>query len=193
MNVWSHTRVDWGLQVEMHCRLNCLHGYWRMFANRNWLHIARCDASWSGASLSEFIMNLLEWSLSWAGTWHISLGFSHQSMCERNWEAQRKANCEGASSRGTPQSLVPTTQFQLLRKMHKFDLCPCFCSCQGISVTWVCIKCVQVSERDDRLLAETMQKLGDSNQDVDGDADSEEEEDQGMGTGDLDGAGLVEL
>ncbi|KAH9538889.1 hypothetical protein CY35_15G031400 [Sphagnum magellanicum] len=50
-----------------------------------------------------------------------------------------------------------------------------------------------VSERDDRLLAETMQKLGDSNQDVDGDADSEEEEDQGMGTGDLDGAGLVEL
>ncbi|CAK9205797.1 unnamed protein product [Sphagnum troendelagicum] len=50
-----------------------------------------------------------------------------------------------------------------------------------------------VSERDDRLLAETMQKLGDSNQDVDGDADSEEEEDQGMGTGDLDGASLVEL
>ncbi len=50
-----------------------------------------------------------------------------------------------------------------------------------------------MSERDDRLLAETMQKLGDSNQDVDGDADSEEEEDQGMGTGDLDGAGLVEL
>jgi hypothetical protein len=50
-----------------------------------------------------------------------------------------------------------------------------------------------VSERDDWLLAETMQKLGDSNQDVDGDADSEEEADQGMGTGDLDGAGLVEL
>ncbi len=60
-------------------------------------------------------------------------------------------------------------------------------------ITWVCIECIQVSERDDRLLAETMQKLGDSNQDVDGDMDSEEEEDQGMGAADLDGAGLVEL
>jgi translation initiation factor 2 subunit 1 len=50
-----------------------------------------------------------------------------------------------------------------------------------------------VSERDDRLLAETMQKLGDSNQDVDGDMDSEEEEDQGMGTADFEEAGLVEL
>jgi hypothetical protein len=60
-------------------------------------------------------------------------------------------------------------------------------------ITWVCIECIQVSERDDRLLAETMQKLGDSNQDVDGDMDSEEEEDQGMGTADFEEAGLVEL
>jgi hypothetical protein len=51
----------------------------------------------------------------------------------------------------------------------------------------------QVSERDDRLLAETMQKLGDSNQDVDGDMDSEEEEDQGMGAADLEEVGLVDL
>ncbi|KAJ7547578.1 hypothetical protein O6H91_08G092900 [Diphasiastrum complanatum] len=51
----------------------------------------------------------------------------------------------------------------------------------------------RVSERDDRLLAEKMQKLGDENKEVDGDIDSEEEEDTGMGEIDVDaGSGLTE-
>eukprot|EP00249_Psilotum_nudum_P006209 c19545_g1_i1 orf=129-1244(+) len=50
-----------------------------------------------------------------------------------------------------------------------------------------------VSERDDRLLAEHMQKLGEANQEVDGDRDSEEEEDTGMGEVDVEsGIGLTE-
>ncbi|CAM6094615.1 unnamed protein product [Calypogeia fissa] len=43
-----------------------------------------------------------------------------------------------------------------------------------------------VSERDDRLLAETMQNLGEANAEVDGDRDSEEE-DTGMGEVDVEG------
>lgn len=47
---------------------------------------------------------------------------------------------------------------------------------------------VQVSERDDRLLAEHMQKLTDQNTEVDGDVDEDDdEEDTGMGDIDLDG------
>lgn len=50
-----------------------------------------------------------------------------------------------------------------------------------------------VSERDDRLLAETLQKLGDANREVDGDLDSEEDEDTGMGNVDVEGvSGLLE-
>lgn len=41
----------------------------------------------------------------------------------------------------------------------------------------------QVSERDDRLLAETLAKLDGANKEVDGDIDSEEEE---IGMGDVD-------
>lgn len=43
-----------------------------------------------------------------------------------------------------------------------------------------------VSEREDKLLAETMAKLGRENEEVSGDEDSEEEEDTGMGEVDLD-------
>eukprot|EP00850_Spirogloea_muscicola_P018189 SM000164S02251 [mRNA] locus=s164:134772:137155:+ [translate_table: standard] len=49
-----------------------------------------------------------------------------------------------------------------------------------------------VSEREDRLLAETMQKLEGANTEVDGDADSEEEEDTGMGEVNVEGAALTE-
>lgn len=49
-----------------------------------------------------------------------------------------------------------------------------------------------MSERDDRLLAETMQNLGDSNKEVDGDIDSEEEEDTGMGEVDVEAPALLE-
>ena len=45
---------------------------------------------------------------------------------------------------------------------------------------------VQVSERDDKLLAEHMAKLRSENGEVDGDVGSEEEEDTGMGEIDLD-------
>ncbi|CAI5954756.1 unnamed protein product [Closterium sp. NIES-64] len=48
-----------------------------------------------------------------------------------------------------------------------------------------------VSDRDDRLLAEHMQKLTDANAEVDGDVDSEDE-DEGMGSVDIDNAGLTE-
>ncbi|CAI7795957.1 unnamed protein product [Closterium sp. NIES-53] len=48
-----------------------------------------------------------------------------------------------------------------------------------------------VSDRDDRLLAEHMQKLTDANVEVDGDVDSEDE-DEGMGSVDIDNAGLTE-
>jgi translation initiation factor 2 subunit 1 len=48
-----------------------------------------------------------------------------------------------------------------------------------------------VSERDDRLLAETMLKLGDSNKEVDGDVDSEEEE-IGMGDVDVEGGAVLD-
>ena len=51
--------------------------------------------------------------------------------------------------------------------------------------------CMQVSERDDRLLAETMLKLGDSNKEVDGDVDSEEEE-IGMGDVDVEGGAVLD-
>jgi hypothetical protein len=51
---------------------------------------------------------------------------------------------------------------------------------------------VQVSERDDRLLAETMQNLGDANAEVDGDRDSEDEEDTGMGEVDVEGGSGIQ-
>lgn len=44
---------------------------------------------------------------------------------------------------------------------------------------------VQVSEREDKLLAEQMAKLNMQNEEVGGDDDSEEEEDTGMGDIDL--------
>ena len=50
----------------------------------------------------------------------------------------------------------------------------------------------QVSDRDDRLLQETLQKLTDANTEVDGDADSEEEEDTGMGAVDVDNPNFTE-
>jgi translation initiation factor 2 subunit 1 len=45
-----------------------------------------------------------------------------------------------------------------------------------------------VSERDDRLLAEKLEKLDAANREVDGDEDSEEEEDEGMGDIDVEAA-----
>ena len=53
---------------------------------------------------------------------------------------------------------------------------------------WRC-SLVQVSEREDKLLAEQMAKLGRENEEVSGDEDSEEEEDTGMGAVDLDNSG----
>lgn len=47
----------------------------------------------------------------------------------------------------------------------------------------------QVSEREDKLLAEQMAKLGQANEEVSGDEDSEEEEDTGMGEIDVENAG----
>lgn len=49
---------------------------------------------------------------------------------------------------------------------------------------------VQVSEREDKLLAEHMAKLGQQNEEVSGDEDSEEEEDTGMGEIDLENSGM---
>lgn len=51
---------------------------------------------------------------------------------------------------------------------------------------------LQVSDRDDRLLEETLQKLTNMNTEVDGDADSEEEEDTGMGEVDVDKPNFTE-
>ena len=48
-----------------------------------------------------------------------------------------------------------------------------------------------MSEREERFLAETIQKLEDANLEVDGDADSEDE-DNGMGDLDIDGGGIAE-
>lgn len=45
---------------------------------------------------------------------------------------------------------------------------------------------IQVSEREDKLLAEEMAKLNMQNEEVSGDENSEEEEDTGMGEIDLD-------
>ncbi|XP_057784655.1 eukaryotic translation initiation factor 2 subunit alpha homolog [Salvia miltiorrhiza] len=47
-----------------------------------------------------------------------------------------------------------------------------------------------VSEREDKLLAEHMAKLGQQNEEVSGDEDSEEEEDTGMGEIDLENSGM---
>lgn len=50
-----------------------------------------------------------------------------------------------------------------------------------------------MSEREDKLLAEQMAKLGRENEEISGDEDSEEEEDTGMGEIDVDsGAGIRE-
>ena len=46
-----------------------------------------------------------------------------------------------------------------------------------------------MSEREDKLLAEQMAKLGRENEEVSGDEDSEEEEDTGMGDVDLENSG----
>jgi len=51
---------------------------------------------------------------------------------------------------------------------------------------------VQVSERDDKLLQEHMEKLRQGNEEVSGDEDSEEEEDTGMGDVDVENAGVHE-
>lgn len=53
---------------------------------------------------------------------------------------------------------------------------------------------IQVSERDDKLLAEHMAKLRLDNEEVSGDEDSEEEEDTGMGEVDVEnqGAGITD-
>ncbi|KAK6156094.1 hypothetical protein DH2020_010342 [Rehmannia glutinosa] len=48
-----------------------------------------------------------------------------------------------------------------------------------------------VSEREDKLLAEQMAKLGRENEEISGDEDSEEEEDTGMGEIDLENSGTV--
>ena len=48
-----------------------------------------------------------------------------------------------------------------------------------------------MSEREDKLLAEHMAKLGQQNEDVSGDEDSEEEEDTGMGEIDLENSGMA--
>ncbi|KAG6393564.1 hypothetical protein SASPL_147808 [Salvia splendens] len=48
-----------------------------------------------------------------------------------------------------------------------------------------------VSEREDKLLAEHMAKLGQQNEDVSGDEDSEDEEDTGMGEIDLENSGMA--
>ena len=48
---------------------------------------------------------------------------------------------------------------------------------------------IQVSERDDKLLAEHMAKLSHQNEEVGGDESSEEEEDTGMGDLDVENAG----
>lgn len=47
----------------------------------------------------------------------------------------------------------------------------------------------QVSEREDKLLAEQMAKLGRENEEISGDEDSEEEEDTGMGEIDVENSG----
>lgn len=47
----------------------------------------------------------------------------------------------------------------------------------------------QVSEREDKLLAEQMAKLTRENEEVSGDEDSEEEEDTGMGEIDVENSG----
>ena len=49
----------------------------------------------------------------------------------------------------------------------------------------------QVSERDDKLLAEHMAKLRQDNEEVSGDEDSEEEEDTGMGEVDVDNGSAI--
>lgn len=46
-----------------------------------------------------------------------------------------------------------------------------------------------VSEREDKLLAEQMAKLGRENEEISGDEDSEEEEDTGMGEIDVENSG----
>lgn len=51
---------------------------------------------------------------------------------------------------------------------------------------------LQVSEREDKLLAEHMAKLQTANEEVDGDVDSEEEEDTGMGEVDVENSGIAE-
>ena len=60
-------------------------------------------------------------------------------------------------------------------------------SCFSRTLTLVLL---QVSERDDKLLAEHMAKLKSANEEVDGDEGSEEEEDTGMGEVDLDNSGI---
>ena len=55
---------------------------------------------------------------------------------------------------------------------------------------WQCIV-IQVSERDDKLLIDIMNKIQQDNEEVGGDDDSEEEEDTGMGEVDLDNGNAI--
>lgn len=50
---------------------------------------------------------------------------------------------------------------------------------------------IQVSERDDKVIAEYMAKLRQENEEVSGDEDSEEEEDTGMGEVDVDNGSVI--
>jgi len=61
---------------------------------------------------------------------------------------------------------------------------------EGGIYVWQCIV-IQVSERDDKLLIEIMNKIQQDNEEVGGDDDSEEEEDTGMGEVDLDNGNAI--
>ncbi|KAL2643489.1 hypothetical protein R1flu_011076 [Riccia fluitans] len=117
--------------------------------------------------------------------------------------AMRKAEAEGTDECPVKIKLVAPPLYVLTTQTLDKDL--------GISVLENAIKaCTKeiekhkgklsvkeapraVSERDDRLLAETMRKLDEANAEVDGDRDSEGEEDTGMGEVDVEGgAGIQE-
>ncbi|KAG6554384.1 hypothetical protein Mapa_004301 [Marchantia paleacea] len=118
-------------------------------------------------------------------------------------EAMRKAEGEGTEECPVKIKLVAPPLYVLTTQTLDKDL--------GISVLENAIKaCTKeiekhkgkltvkeapraVSERDDRLLAETMRKLDEANAEVDGDRDSEDEEEMGMGEVDVEGgAGIQE-
>lgn len=59
-----------------------------------------------------------------------------------------------------------------------------------IGIWWVWYCYCQVSEREDKLLADAMAKMAHENEEVSGDEGSEEEEDTGMGDVDLENSGI---